>query len=114
MPLLTSEANAMLDFEGGRLLYLSIHTGDPSTSGANEASGGSYARQSLSWASATGGSKSAAQASFTPPAATYAYGGYWSASTGGTFLGSFAFAASKTIASGDTLKVTASLTESLS
>lgn len=114
MPLIAAEANAMLDFEGGRLAYLSIHTADPGTSGASEAAGGSYARQPLTWNAASAGSKTAQQATFTPNGATYGWGGYWSAVSAGTFLGSFTFSAQKTLATGDTLKVTAQLQETLS
>lgn len=114
MPLVAAEANQMLTTEVARLAYLSIHTADPSTTGASEAAGGSYARQALSWGSAAAGSITANQATFTPNAGTYGFGGYWSAASGGTFLGSFTFSASKTLATGDTLKVTATLTETLS
>lgn len=116
MPLVAAEANQMLTTETTRLAYLSIHTADPSTTGANEAVGGSYARAALTgqWGTASGGSISAAQQTFTPNAGTYGFGGYWTAASGGTFLGSFTFSASKTLATGDTLKVTPTLTETLS
>lgn len=112
MPLVAAEANQMLTTEVTRLVYLSIHTADPGSTGANEATGGG--RVALAWGAAAGGSISAGQASFTPPAGTYSFGGYWSAATAGTFLGSFPFSASKTLAAGDTLKVTATLGETLS
>jgi hypothetical protein len=35
--------------------YLSLHTADPGTTGANEVSGGSYARQAITWNAASGG-----------------------------------------------------------
>jgi len=113
MPLIAAEANQMLTTEAARLAYLSVHTGDPGTTGANEAA---VARAALTgqWGTAASGSISTAQQTFTPPAGTYSYGGYWSAATGGTFLGSFAFSAAKTLAAGDTLKVTATLNETLS
>lgn len=113
MPLIAAEANQMLTTESTRLAYLSVHTADPSTTGANEAAGGFYARQALTWGSASAGSITANQATFTPNTATYGWGGYWTAPTGGTFLGSFTFSASKSITSGDTLKVTATLTATL-
>lgn len=114
MPLIAAEANQMLTTEAARLAYLSIHTADPATSGANEAAGGSYTRQALVWGAASSGSISANQSTFTPNSGTYGWGGYWTAATGGTYLGSFVFSTSKTLATGDTLKVTATLTETLS
>lgn len=67
--------------------YLSVHTGDPSTTGANELSGGGYARQALSWGSASAGAVTAAAVAFAIPASTtIAYIGFWTASSGGTFL----------------------------
>jgi len=116
MPLVAAEANQMLTTEATRLAYLSIHTADPGATGANEAA---VARQALAWGTASAGSITAGQLSYTPPAGSYSYGGYWSALTGGTFLGSFQFLdgssnpVTKTVATGDTLKVTAKLTETL-
>lgn len=113
MPLVAAEANWMLDQEKTRLAYISIHTADPGATGTSEAAGGSYARQAASWGASSGGSVSAAQVTFSPNAGTYSFGGYWSAVTAGTFLGSFQFSAAKTLAAGDTLKVTPTLTETL-
>lgn len=44
----------MLDQLDAQGLYVSAHTADPGTTGGSEVSGGSYARQSLSYNSATG------------------------------------------------------------
>lgn len=112
MPLIAAEANQMLTTEAARLAYLSVHTADPGATGANEATSGG--RSALAWGTASGGSISASQVSLTPAAGTYGWGGYWTAATGGTYLGSFVFSTSKTLATGDTLKVTATLTETLS
>lgn len=90
--LLTNNAkNVMLDALGTAATYGSLHNGDPSTTGANEISGGSpaYARKALSWAAASGGSK-ALQATFPVfdvPATTVAYVGMFSAVSGGTYYG---------------------------
>jgi hypothetical protein len=90
--LLTNNAkNVMLDALGTSATYGSLHTADPSTTGANEVTGGSpaYARKSLSWAAASAGSK-ALQATFPVfdvPAATVAYVGMFSAVTAGTYYG---------------------------
>lgn len=83
--------NAMLNALGAAALYGSLHSADPGTTGANEISGGSpaYARKSLSWAAAAGGSK-ALQATFPVfdvYATTVAYVGMFSAASGGTYYG---------------------------
>jgi hypothetical protein len=84
--------DSMLDQAGTLIGYLSLHTADPSTTGANEVSGGSpaYARKATTWNASSGGSKTAATLpTFDVPAGTtVAYVGYWSAVTGGTFRGS--------------------------
>lgn len=83
--------NVMLDALGTAAIYGSLHTADPGGTGASEVAGGSpaYARKSLSWAAASGGSK-ALQATFPVfdvPACTVAYFGMWSALTTGTYYG---------------------------
>lgn len=83
--------NVMLDALGTNAIYGSLHSADPGGTGASELSGGSpaYARKSLSWAAASGGSK-ALQATFPTwdvPASTVAYVGMWSAVTSGTYYG---------------------------
>lgn len=90
-------------------MKISLHTGDPQTTGSSEASGGSYARQTAAYASASGGQNAlTATLNFTSmPASTITHIGIWdSAGTPKFRLGS-ALAASKTLASGDTLSLTA-------
>ena len=67
--------------------FLSLHSGDPGTTGANELSGGGYARQAITWAAASGGSVgNAGTASFTTAGnVAVTYFGVWSAATGGTY-----------------------------
>lgn len=82
--------NAMLDELGSIAVYMSLHSGDPSTTGANEITGGSpaYARQACTFAAASGGSMALnGTEQFDVPATTVAYIGLWSASSGGTFYG---------------------------
>lgn len=67
--------------------YISLHVGDPGTTGDNEVTGGSYARQPLTWGAASAGAVTASAVAFAVPAATtIAYIGFWTASSGGTFL----------------------------
>ena len=87
--------------------YVSLHTADPGETGASEASGGSYARQSASFGAASGGAISNdAAISFTGmPAATITHVGVWDASTAGNFLWGGALTASKTTNAGDTFTI---------
>jgi hypothetical protein len=91
MPLTTAELQAAVDTEAGRITWLSLHTGAPGTTGANEATGGSpaYARKQTTWGAANAsGVAVGSQVTFDVPAGTYAHVGFWSAPTGGTFRGS--------------------------
>lgn len=98
--------------------FISLHTGDPGTTGASEATGGSYARVASTLDAASGGSKTNAATAMEfagMPAATITYFGVWTLVSGGTFLWGGALTASKTTASGDTFRfATSSLTFSVS
>jgi hypothetical protein len=84
--------NLMLDALGAVAVLASLHDGDPGPVGANnELSGGSpaYARQTIAWNAASGGSmaKSASDPEFNVPAgATVLYMGLWNVG-GTTFYG---------------------------
>jgi hypothetical protein len=85
-----SAKNTMLTAFGGAYGFVSLHTGDPSTTGANEATGGSpaYARKAITWSAASAGSMAASNAPvFDVPAGTYYYLGFWTLSSGGTWGG---------------------------
>ncbi|MBF6449039.1 MULTISPECIES: phage tail fiber protein [Nocardia] len=96
---------------GGANTYVSIHTGDPGTSGANEATGGSpaYARVATTWGAASNGQVSGSQVTINLPAGTYTYAGLWTAASGGTFIDKVAIA-STTLGSQGTLLVTPTFT----
>lgn len=71
----------------GLATHASLHTGNPGTTGANEATGGGYARKALTWTGGTAdGVTSAAQVEFDVAAGTYTHIGLWNAATGGTFV----------------------------
>lgn len=102
--------NAQADDDAARCVFMSLHTDDPGSTGADEASGGSpaYARQALAFEPGgdegpLGVSQPAtvgvawAEASFDLPAGDFTHYGMWSAVSGGVFLG------------GDVLPVTVSL-----
>lgn len=72
--------------------WVSVHTASPSTTGANEASGGSpaYARKQTTWTDGgSDGVTNGSQVTFDLPAGTYTHIGLWSASTAGTFYDSY-------------------------
>lgn len=88
-------------------IKLSIHTADPGTTGASEATGGSYARQSAGYSAASAGAcVLAAAVSFTlMPAGTFTHLGLWDSTGTPVFLQGAALAASKTLSAGDTLTI---------
>ena len=93
--------------------YVSLHTADPTDAGTGtEVSGGSYARTTASFATASGTSGLVAtDADVTFPTATATWGtvgwiGLWDAASGGNMLYHTALDASKTIYSGDIFKIT--------
>ena len=70
--------------------YVSLHTGDPSTTGANEATGGSpaYARKQTTWSAdaVDDGVRAGTEVTIDVPAGTYTHAGLWTAVSGGTFI----------------------------
>jgi hypothetical protein len=94
--------------------YVSLHTADPGDTGANEVSGGSYARVGpVAFANAgSNPTVSSNSAILTYAAATAAWGtishfGAWDAATVGTFRGTGALSTSKSVNSGDTARFAA-------
>ena len=90
MPFVNALRNIMLDAAGTAIGYCSLHTAYPSTTGANEATGGSpaYARKAKTWnAAASGAMDDSNTCVFDVDAGTYRWVGFWSASTAGTFYG---------------------------
>lgn len=79
--------------------YASLHSADPGTTGASELSGGSpaYARKAITWAAPSGGNDvtNAAVTFDVPAGADVAYGGLWTAPTGGSWVGGGALTASE-------------------
>jgi hypothetical protein len=115
-----AERNFIADQEAGRISHLSAHTGNPGTTGANEATGGSpaYARKAVTFNPAgsngplggtlqpgTVGIAWSSEVTFDLAANTYTHAGGWSAATGGTFRGGNAMAGSQVLAAQGQLKV---------
>ena len=94
MPLVDAGRNAMLSGGlGNAITHISLHSGDPSTTGANELTGGSpaYARKAVTWNAAASGlrTNSGALVFDVPISTTVYHVGFWSAITTGTFYGYF-------------------------
>jgi len=97
MPYSTAGKNLMLDALNAvnpttPITHASLHDDIPDDTGSNEISGGTpaYARQAIDFDAAAGGSmaKNATDPVFDVPASTDVfYVGFWSAVSGGTFLG---------------------------
>lgn len=89
MSITAATRDAMLNVLDGLATHASLHTGDPGTAGTSEVSGGApaYARKPITWAAASGGSKTlTATVIFNVPAGTtVTHGGTWTALSGGTF-----------------------------
>lgn len=83
MPINTSGKNTMLDYIGTICTHVALYS---DAGGTTEITGGSYARQSITWASASSGSKAISnQPVFQIPAgATVSTIGIVTASSGGT------------------------------
>jgi hypothetical protein len=110
-----AEKNYLADQQAARITHFSAHTGATGTTGANEAAGGSYARQASNFAAAgaagpLGSSLQPAtpgvawaSASFSVNAGTYTDIGFWSALTAGTFRGGDDLSASQVLGAAGTL-----------
>lgn len=87
MPFTDTAKNEMLD--AADIVSVSAHTADPGTTGASEVTGGSYARQTITYAAASGGSRAASDqpAIPIPGGTTVTHLGFW-ATNGTTFKGS--------------------------
>jgi len=91
MPLSTADINSLLSTWATSAPYMSAHSAW-SASGANELSGGSYARVAVTWGSPAGGAIALSGTPYTinvPASSTAAFVGFWSAASGGTFAGMF-------------------------
>lgn len=113
----TNLANKLLDtlsntsFAAGATTAVKLHTGDPGSAGTSNASA-ETTRKALTWSAASSGSKAIAATlpSWTSWAAgteTISHISVWDSTTAGNFLYSFALTASKQVANGDTLNLTA-------
>lgn len=91
MAIPNAEKQYLADQYASRGKYISVHTGAAGTTGANEASGGGYARQLTTTTSGSDGTTTGSQVEIPVAAGTYVEGGVYSAATSGSFRGSKAF-----------------------
>jgi len=94
----TPVLNAAVNGATSLLLFASLHSANPGSTGASELTGGSpaYARVATAWPGASGTVDTLPSIDFNVPAGnTAAYVGFWSALTGGTFRGYQALSASE-------------------
>lgn len=102
--------NAGVDAVKALGTWISAHTGDPGTTGANEVTGGTYAREQTTWGAASSGDTTGSQVSIDIPAGTtVTHWGIWSASSGGTFRNGSEISPSEGFGSAGVLNITPTL-----
>jgi hypothetical protein len=109
----TAAKNAALDGIGTAASWISLHTADPSTSGANEVPTGTYARKQTTWGAAASSSKTGSAVVIdVPGSTTVSHWGFWTASSGGTFFYGGTLPASEAYSSAGQYSLTPTLTAS--
>src|SRR6188508_2489240 len=108
--LATASANAALTAITTDADFTQVHTGDPGSAGTANVSA-ETTRKATTWASPSAGSIAASGtlpswATWSAGSETITHVSFWSASSAGTFQGSIALTASKSITNGDTLNLT--------
>lgn len=112
MPFTVAADNTAIAAVKAAANFISLHTADPSTTGANEVTGGTYARVATTWpGSPTGGSiTGSAIVANIPAGTTITHWGLWTASTAGTFYFGGALAASEVYGAAGSYTLTPTLT----
>jgi len=102
--LATPAANAAVNAVTALVGFLSLHTADPGTTGANEVVGGTYTRQAKTFGSASGGTAASTNAKTflnLPAIAGNVWIGTWTLVTSGVFeWGDPTFAVTGPVAAG--------------
>lgn len=109
-------ANALLDALGNATNYtaptefwVKLHTGDPGSAGTANAAANTT-RQQASFSAASGGAmttNAALEWLTVSDTETYSHASFWSASTGGTFLGSDNLASPRPMTAGNDFRIAA-------
>jgi hypothetical protein len=110
MPFTDAALNVMVDAEAAAATWISAHTADPGTTGANQHG----SRVQTTWAAAgtgaTGGDRAGSQVTIAISAGTtITHWGIWTASTAGTFHGGFALTTPETFSNAGSLLHTPTL-----
>lgn len=89
--------------------YVQLHTADPGSAGTTAVAGNTTRQAATFSAAASGAITTSAALTWTSVSTTetYSHVSFWSASSLGTFLGSDALAASKSVTAGDTFTIAA-------
>ena len=110
----SGQANSILDalargtdYPGNAAVWVKLHTGDPGSAGTSNAAGNTTRQQATFAAASAGANATNADIVWlsVSTAETYADVSFWTANAAGTFLGSSALTASKTVAIGDTFTI---------
>ncbi len=109
------ERNKMLDALVGRATYtasaacyVKLHTGDPGAAGSNNAATNTTRQQATFGSAAVSGAISntaAVEWTNVSTTETYSHISLWTASSGGTFLGSDDLSSSAAVTAGDTFRI---------
>lgn len=108
MAFTTAALNAATDGIAGNITAISLHTADPSTTGASEVTGGTYARQTPTYGAASASSADiTASLTFNIPAGTtVTHYGLWA---GATFYGGNTLATSESYTGSGTYTLTSAV-----
>lgn len=108
MAFTTAVKNAAVNNIASQGAYISLHTGDPGTTGASESAA---TRQLTTWGGAASGIVTGSQVTFASIAgANYTYFGVWTAVSAGTFLHGNVLSPSMNLGGVGTLQVTPHIT----
>lgn len=107
MALSSALFDVMLDAGGAVATRVSLHTADPGVGGSSEVSGGSYARQTVTWSAASGGTlTNASSVEFdVPGGVTVTHVGLWN-SAGTTFYGGIELSSPESFGAAGTYELT--------
>lgn len=107
MALSVTARNALASAIATNATWVSLHTGDPGTTGANEAVG--VARKQTTWGAPASGDIVGSQVAHDIPGGgggPYGFFGLWTAVSGGTFYGGGPLTPAETFAGAGQLRVT--------
>lgn len=105
MALSVAARNALASAIAAGATWVSVHTGDPGTTGANEAAG--VARKQTTWGAPSSGDIVGSQvASDVVAGGPYGWFGLWTAVSGGTFWGGGTLSPAETFAGTGVLRIT--------